>query len=176
MPLHLDECDVVRFHSGEKLLPQVDVLHIVLGRGAPAVLLPCIHPPLQKRVHTVLRIAVYGHVARLFQHSQPLYDRFEFHAVIGGGVFASAHLAPEFAVEQYSSPAAVAGIARTCAVRIDVNVFLRHRQAPPTAFCTLPYRVLQCPPTRPHGNCPPPVSSCRPWNTRRQSARIRASG
>jgi hypothetical protein len=66
-----------------QLLPQVGILHGLLGCRSPAAGFPAMNPFGDALAH-VLAVQVQGHIARAFKSTQSLYHRHLFHPVVGG--------------------------------------------------------------------------------------------
>ncbi|MNT34065.1 hypothetical protein D3C72_1700220 [compost metagenome] len=64
-------------------LPEVGVLHRLLGSGFPATLFPVDHP-LVDAFHHILGVGDQQHFTLALERFQALDRRHQFHAVVGG--------------------------------------------------------------------------------------------
>src|SRR5258708_5545341 len=122
MSPHPHPLDLVRLLFLVEELPQVDILHRLLGRRAPAPRLPALDPFGDALLH-VLRIRVQHDARRALQRAQRLDHRGELHAVVGRRGLPAEELALLAVVLQHRAPPAGARIALARAVRVDVDGF-----------------------------------------------------
>src|ERR1700759_734189 len=119
MAPHPDPIDLVWRPRGVEALPQLDILHRLLVRGAPSVLLPAVDP-LGDAVAHVDAVGEETHAARPLQRLQPLDGRHQLHAVVGGGRIAAGEFALPTADAQDRAPAARSGISAAGAIGEDL--------------------------------------------------------
>ncbi|MDT4867555.1 hypothetical protein FQZ97_1024740 [compost metagenome] len=122
MPAHPLPGHLVAVHLFIEHLPEVGVLHRLLGGGLPAALLPVGHP-LGDAFHHVLRVGHQGHFTGALERGQALDGGHQLHAVVGGIALPTPELALGALVDQQCAPAARAGIALAGAVGIDLYQF-----------------------------------------------------
>src|SRR5258708_40099897 len=120
MSPHPHPLDLVRLHFLVEELPQVDILHRLLGRRAPAPRLPALDPFGDALLH-ILRIGVQHDARRALQRAQRLDHRGELHAVIGRRGLPAEELALLAVVLQHRAPPAGTRIALARAVGIDID-------------------------------------------------------
>ena len=120
------------FQQREQLFPQVHIQCRLLVRLDPAPFLPAVDPALGDAVHHVFAVRSQQNVARFFQGGQGFDDTGQFHAVVGGFVFAAGEFLFRGAVPQDRSPAARSGVATACSVCEDLYCF---HMLPPCIFC-----------------------------------------
>src|SRR5688572_24105670 len=113
VPLHL-----VRGGDLVQLLPQVDVLHRLLGGGLPAARLPHAQPLRDALLH-VLRVGEEAHAAGAIERRKRLDHGGELHAVVGRVRLAAEELALGAVELEHGAPAARAGIALAGPVGVD---------------------------------------------------------
>ena len=89
-PVPFDPVDAP-MHQGIKLLPQFGILHRLLARRDPALLLPAVDPFGDALTH-ILAIEVQRHPARPLERLQAADHRHQLHAVVGGVQLAAIQL------------------------------------------------------------------------------------
>ncbi|MNE53113.1 hypothetical protein D3C80_1478200 [compost metagenome] len=105
LPGHLVAVDLLI-----ELLPQVSVLHRLLGGGLPAALLPVDHPFVDA-LHHVLRVGGQHHLAFTLERHQALDRGHQLHAVVGGLTFAAPQFLLDALVDHQHAPATRARVA-----------------------------------------------------------------
>src|SRR5690606_6560894 len=116
-PGHLMAADLL-----VQLLPEVGILHRLLGSGLPAALLP-VRQPLGDATHHVFGISYQAHLTWPLQLGQAADRRGQLHAVVGGLRLATPELLLHAFVDQQRAPASGAGIALAGTVGEDFDQF-----------------------------------------------------
>ena len=108
-------------------LPEVAVGDGLLLGVFPAVLFPARPPAVAEAVHDVGAVGVHTYAAPPGDRQEPLDDRGQLHALVGGLGLAARHHPFFGAVDDEGGPAAGAGIAATGAVGVEDEVAQRAR-------------------------------------------------
>src|SRR5436190_2312640 len=108
-----------------ELLPQIDILHVLLVGRAPAPPLPVMDPGGDALLH-VERVRIDAHLAAPLQRLERPDHRQELHAVVGRGRLAAPELLLLALVAKHRTPAAGPRIAAARPIGIDLDGLLSH--------------------------------------------------
>src|SRR5262245_5191392 len=111
--------DLVAGRQRDQLLPEVAVLHRLLLRVLPAVLLPPQVPLVAEAIHEVRAVAVEVDAPSALERGQALDGGAKLHPLVGRQRFAADHFALAALIDHDRRPAPRAGIAGARAVRVD---------------------------------------------------------
>src|SRR4051794_40338716 len=107
--------DLMLVRQRFEALPQVDVLHRLLVRRAPAAPLPIVYPDADSLLH-IERIGKQPHTTAPRQRTQAFDDCGELHAIIGRRRLAAMQLLDVSSEPEQYAPASRTRIAFACAV------------------------------------------------------------
>ncbi len=121
-PMEADDMELAEFIQ---LLPEINILYRLLSRSLPSSSFPAVDPFLEP-LEYILGVGIELHEAWHLEIGQPLDDRLEFHAIVGGVAF-SAGLFALFAcsgVDEEVCPPAWTGIPGARSIGEEVNLAL----------------------------------------------------
>lgn len=119
MPFDLHPNNFMLISQCEKFFPLILVFYWLFGGCAPAVTLPIFDPSLRERALKICAIGVKPDAARLLQSPKGLDGSLELHSVIRRLRGTACEYALMRSELKESRPAAGAGIAAACSVRVD---------------------------------------------------------
>src|SRR3954447_10800570 len=115
MSFHPPPLDLMLVRQRFEALPQVDVLHRLLVRRAPAAPLPIVYPDADSLLH-IERIGKQPHMTAAGQCSKAFDDCGELHAIVGRRRLAAMQLLNVSSEPEQYTPAPRPRIALACAV------------------------------------------------------------